>query len=157
VSGGLHFRAAEPDEADELAGMVMRGLAHWGHQERFPELIAEFEHENLPTPEFVRDNTVRVLEDDGRPVGFHGLRVEDEFVDLVYMFVEPTMIGTGLGRHLWDDAVTTGATLHRRMRILSDPGAVGFYRAMGAELEREVEVHPGFRLGLYWLDLDGHD
>jgi len=36
---------------------------------------------------------------------------------------------------------------------MSDPGAVGFYRAMGAEYERDVEISPGFRLGVFWYQL----
>lgn len=43
---------------------------------------------------------------------------------------------------------------HDRMLIMSDPDARGCYEAMGAALEAEVEVSPGFVLGKYWFELD---
>lgn len=39
------------------------------------------------------------------------------------------------------------------MLIMSDPGAMGFYEAMGAEFEKTVEVVPGFSLGVFWYQL----
>ncbi len=33
---------------------------------------------------------------------------------------------------------------------MSDPGSTGFYEAMGANLEDEIKVAPGFTLGEYW-------
>lgn len=40
------------------------------------------------------------------------------------------------------------------MLIMSDPDARGFYEAMGAALDAEVEVSPGFVLGKYWFELN---
>jgi GNAT superfamily N-acetyltransferase len=148
------FREARPDEAVALGELAMRGLAHWGHDQRFPELVEDFWRTERPTEDFVAANTVHVLEDaDGTTVGFYGLRREEGFVDLVYMFVEPEAIGQGHGRRLWRHAVDVAATLDTRMRVLSDPGAVGFYAAMGGVAERDVELRPGFSLRLYWVDL----
>jgi hypothetical protein len=131
------FREARPDEAVALGELAMRGLAHWGHDQRFPELVEDFWRTERPTEDFVAANTVHVLEDaDGTTVGFYGLRREEGFV-----------------RRLWRHAVDVAATLDTRMRVLSDPGAVGFYAAMGGVAERDVELRPGFSLRLYWVDL----
>jgi GNAT superfamily N-acetyltransferase len=150
----LSFRPARADEASQLGGLVMAGVRHWGHDVSFPEPVADLEANHLPTPEYVEESPVFVLEEDDRRVGFYGLRVHDDFVDLVYMFVDPDRIGGGLGRVLWDHAITEASQHGSRMRILSDPGAVGFYAAMGAELEKDIEVSPGFRLGLFWYPLE---
>jgi predicted N-acetyltransferase YhbS len=50
------------------------------------------------------------------------------------MWVEPEWIGTGVGRRLWQHAMTTaGNAGFVTLRIGADPGAEGFYRAMGAQ------------------------
>jgi len=40
---------------------------------------------------------------------------------------------------------------------MADPGAVGFYQAMGAILERHQEMAPGFSVGVYWYNLTTRD
>jgi GNAT superfamily N-acetyltransferase len=50
------------------------------------------------------------------------------------MWVQPEWIGTGVGRRLWQHAMTTaGNAGFVTLRIGADPGAEGFYRAMGAQ------------------------
>jgi hypothetical protein len=70
------------------------------------------------------------------------------------MFLEPDLIGRGYGRRLWSESLAVASGSHDRMLIMSDPGARGFYEAMGAVLEEEVAVAPDFSLGRYWYDLD---
>lgn len=152
-SVGPRFRRARPEEAELLGAMTIKGISHWGHDVNFPELVEDLKQNDLPTPAYVEGSPVFVLEQDGDVIGFYGLRQHDDFVDLVYMFLELGAIGNGYGRVLWEHAVTQAASLSSRMRILSDPGATGFYAAMGAELERDHEVAPGFLLGVFWYDL----
>lgn len=147
------MRDADPNEADDLTALFLRSIGHWGHPENFPELVADLVANDRVTREFIEDCTVRVLEDDGSVAGFYGLEQHDEFVDLKYMFLEPSYIGGGNGRALWDDAVAHAEHPSGRMRIVSDPMAKDFYRAMGSSLEKEVDVAPGFSLGLMWFDL----
>ncbi|MGO9078340.1 MAG: GNAT family N-acetyltransferase [Streptosporangiaceae bacterium] len=43
------------------------------------------------------------------------------------------MIGTGLGRQLWQHALSTASAAgFTSLRVEADPNAEGFYRAMGA-------------------------
>ncbi len=88
------------------------------------------------------------------PAGFYGLEQVDDDLDLTYLFLEPSLIGRGLGSRMWAHALERArATGRPRLRIVSDPEAIGFYAAMGARLERRVEVAPGFALGLMWFEL----
>lgn len=96
---------------------------------------------------------VTVAEEDGVIVGFYSLVDEDEYVELLRMFLDTDQIGKGYGKQLWLHAVEAASHLGDRLRILSDPGARGFYEAMGAVLEKEWESDPGFVLGIYWYDL----
>ncbi|WP_353814736.1 GNAT family N-acetyltransferase [Agromyces sp. SYSU T00266] len=150
----MDFRAARPHEADELGRLVLGGVAHWGHDVNFPDAVASLKEHDMPTAAFIEANTVEALVDDGRVVGFYSLVDEPEFVDLVHMFLAVDRIGTGDGRRLFERATSVAHGRADRMRILSDPAATGFYSAMGANLEREIEDAPGFMLGLMWFDLD---
>jgi GNAT superfamily N-acetyltransferase len=148
----MEFRRARADERDLLNEMTLAGIRHWGHHESHPEayagLVASVEAEDSP------DNfPVFVLEDDNEVAGFYELRDRGEHVELLRMFLQVDLIGKGFGRMLWDHAVNEAAETHDRMLIMSDPEAVGFYTAMGADLEKRQEVAPGVSIGVYWYEL----
>jgi GNAT superfamily N-acetyltransferase len=76
---------------------------------------------------------VTVFERDGAIHGFYGLDGDEPDGELWWLFVEPSAIGTGAGRALWEHATRKAVGLKwKRMRIEADPGAEGFYLAMGA-------------------------
>lgn len=149
------FRRATADDRDLLDEMSLAGVRHWGHHENHPDayagLAARLEKETGP-----ENHPVYVLEEDGEVVGFFELRDRGEHMELLRMFLTPERIGTGYGRRLWTEAVDVAARTHDRMLIMSDPGATGFYEAMGATFEDETTVAPGFTLGKYWYELHRH-
>lgn len=146
------FRRAQADERELLDEMTLAGVRHWGHHESHPDayqgLVASLEAESGP-----ENHQVFVLEEAGVVVGFFELRDRGDHIELVRMFLQPDQIGKGHGRRLWAESVVVASQSHSRMLIMSDPEAKGFYEAMGAVLEEEVAVAPGFVLGRYWYDL----
>ena len=69
----------------------------------------------------------------GEILGFYGFEPESEGIGLSHFFVAPAAIGRGVGRALWADAVARAKLLRqRRMIVVSDPNAAGFYARMGA-------------------------
>ena len=146
------FRPARPDEADLLGEIMLAGVRHWGHHENHPEAYAGLAG-HTPDGDHIEQHPTWVMEEDGEVAGFYGLVPAEDHVELLMMFLTVDRIGTGLGRRLWDHAVSEAARYGSRMRIGSDPSATGFYAAMGAELERTVEVAPGFELSIFWYDL----
>ena len=67
------------------------------------------------------------------------------------MMIEPSAIGTGCGRLLWDHAVSTAQALGISVITLdADPNAEPFYRRMGAETvgehDWEPPMMPGWRV-----------
>jgi GNAT superfamily N-acetyltransferase len=153
----MELRPARPEEADLLGRMVLAGVAHWGHDVNFPEAFEGLRRSGLPDVAFVAAHRVDVLDDGDEIVGFYSLVVGDGHVELVHMFLAVERIGTGCGRRLWDRAVKRARGLGPTLLIMADPAAKGFYAAMGAELEDDVEVAPGFALGRMWYDLDQVD
>ena len=151
----MEFRVASADESELLCQMVLDGVAHWGHDVNFPDAVAGLRASGMPDRDFISANLVEVLVDGTRVAGFYSLTPSGDDVELVHMFVASDRIGTGCGRRLWERAVARAASAAPRMMIMADPQAKTFYTAMGARLERDVEVSPGFSLGLMWYELGG--
>jgi GNAT superfamily N-acetyltransferase len=75
-----------------------------------------------------------VVEARGQVIGFAGLRLDGADAELTNLFVEPSAIGRGYGKQLWQHAIEVARPLGAMwLRIESDPFAEAFYRAMGAE------------------------
>lgn len=151
---GTVIRRATADDRALLDEMTLAGTRYWGHHENHPDayagLQARLERELGP-----ENHPVYVLEEDGEVLGFFELRDRGEHIELLRMFLEASLIGQGYGRKLWAEAVAVAVRTHDRMLIMSDPCAAGFYEAMGAILEDEITVAPGFTLSRYWYELRG--
>jgi len=86
-----------------------------------------------------------------------GSSEQPDTLDLEKLFVEPQWLGTGVGRalmaHAIDEARRRGA---KRLTILADPYAAGFYERNGARLlgEAPSDAIPGRSLPLYEIRLD---
>ena len=104
----------------------------------------------------VAAHEVHVLERDGVVLGWHRLTFHAESAELEDLWLEPTLIGKGLGRLLFDHA----AELARGhgSRVLewdAEPFARGFYEAMGGvEIGRTPSAaEPGRTLPRMRLEL----
>ena len=133
--------------------MTLDGIRYWGHDVNFPDAFAALTR-SVAEESSPEENPVYVLEEAGQIVGFFELRDRGEHIELLRMFLPTELIGRGYGKRLWEEAVEQARRSHQMMLIMSDPGARGFYEAMGADLDSEIEVAPGFVLGKYWYSLD---
>jgi GNAT superfamily N-acetyltransferase len=130
-TGAVKLRAARPDEAEALSGLVMRSKAYWGYDEAF--LAACREDLRLRRGEVVERRAV-VAERDGLVVGVATLEGDPPEGELGLLFVEPHAIGGGVGRALYEHGLREAGRLgFTRVTIESDPNAEAFYLAMGAE------------------------
>lgn len=130
VAENLSIRPASPDEAELLSDLALRSKAHWGYSQEFLEACCP---ELTLSPDYISSSPVFVLEEEKKIIGFYGLREQDDEVELLYLFVEPSRINRGYGRALWNHAVETAARLgSQRITIESDPYAEAFYQMMGA-------------------------
>jgi GNAT superfamily N-acetyltransferase len=154
------IRPAQPDDAAFLTGIALRAKAHWGYDDAF---MAAARHDLIVTAEQLMTDITFVLEQDGVAKGFYKLRpLTPHEVELTDLFLDPTAIGQGLGRALWEHALATASQAgYLLMSLESDPYAEGFYLHMGAQRIGEVEssVVPGRRLPRmsYSLVQEGED
>jgi GNAT superfamily N-acetyltransferase len=139
------YRPATLADADVLHALTQRSTMHWGYE---PEFL-EWEPESIAvTPAFLETAVTWILEADGIPIGYYALVPTPDALHLDKLFVEPGHIGTGCGKRLWNHAIDTARGMGADTLVfLADPNAGPFYRAMGAELVREIETtRPGWNL-----------
>lgn len=121
------------DEAGALSALALRSKGYWGYDAAF--LAACRSELTLSRDQAAAARVVR--DADGSVGGFYLLGPDPDGDpvrgELLMLFVDPSAIGSGIGRALLDDAVRYAA---RRgwsvLRVESDPGAEGFYVAHGA-------------------------
>jgi GNAT superfamily N-acetyltransferase len=149
------IRRAEPDEAPALAALQNRSSTHWGYPPGFFDWAPGASE--IPA-DYVRDNPVYALEEDGRVVGFYGFTKEGDDLLLDKLFVDIGRIGTGRGKVLWRHAVETARALgYGEFIIGSDPNAASFYRAMGATWYAEKPTgNPDWTVQMFRYALTSH-
>ena len=145
----LVIRAAAVSEAHLLTALMMRSKAYWGYS---PEFLEQAAPELTVSEQDIAEGNVSVAELAGRPVGMSMLDLAEP-PELVALFVEPDMIGTGVGRALLRQALERARTAGvESLLIESDPNAEPFYRAHRAvEIGRRTSSTTGRELTLLRL------
>jgi predicted N-acetyltransferase YhbS len=129
----MRVRLARAEEAAALTELCIRSKAHWGYA---PEFMRQAAKALTVTSAMIDKCRVLVAED--RNSGLLGIVAVEPAqaqgqVDLALLFVEPSAIGKGVGRTLFDAAVhLAGRQGGRSLSILADPFAAPFYERMGA-------------------------
>jgi GNAT superfamily N-acetyltransferase len=124
------LRTPRYDEAALLTDLCLRSKAVWGYDEAFIEACRS---ELTLTVSNLRSSTLKVAEMGGRLVGVAQVTVKGELAELDKLFVEPTRLRSGAGKALFEWATTTARDSGAVTTVIeADPGAVGFYRRMGA-------------------------
>jgi N-acetylglutamate synthase-like GNAT family acetyltransferase len=139
----IRIRRANSADCGELTRIAHAAKRLW----RYPEkLIRLWKADLTIMPEFVVHHPVYCAVHKSRVVGFYALSGKGATRDLEHMWVEPRMIGSGVGRLLFTHLVSH---LRRakvmRLTIASDPNAEGFYRRLGAHRVGSVASRPAGR------------
>jgi N-acetylglutamate synthase-like GNAT family acetyltransferase len=153
MSSDLTFRAALPDEVDALTELVIRSKAHWGYSDEFMESCRA---ELTIHPDQIAPSRITVAEAEGRVVAVASLEGEPLQGELGSLFVDPDMIGKGVGRGLFGHMADVARGIGIRTLVLdADPNAEPFYEAMGFVCVGVVSSGsiPGRTLNRYALDL----
>lgn len=131
------IRTALADESTTLSDIALNAKRHWGYPEHW---IKHWEADLTISPDFINNNHVYVVEEDGEIRGFYALCVTNEKAELEHMWVSPQYIGTGIGKVLFLDAMERAAQMNvSEVELSADPNAAGFYERMGAEKIGEVD------------------
>ena len=124
------IRPVRIDDIPALSDLAFRSKAHWGYDEAFMSACRE---ELTVTPAGIARCPTFVY-DDGSLCGFYQLSITGEEADIALFFVDPPMIGRGIGQALWRHMVGEARRVGvARIAIEADPDAEGFYLRMGAK------------------------
>ncbi len=156
MTGHSKVRAAAHGEAAALSSLAMRSKAHWGYSDAFMMVCRE--ELTYSGPQIESDNyEFFVCEAEGRIAGFYVLKLlTPSSAELEALFVEPDLIGRGLGRTLIEHAKKKTYDLGiRQLVIQGDPNAEAFYEAAGGvrDGQRESGSIPGRFLPVFRIDL----
>ena len=130
-----------------MSELAFRSKASWGYDSAFMEKVAPA---FLVDADYIAQYPVYVLEADGRLAGFYGFKILEGEPFLHDLWLEPRLIGAGLGRMLWEHLLGTARAQHYpRFLIESDPNAEPFYLHMGAiRIGDRISPETGRRLPL---------
>jgi len=125
----LKIRRANPNESEILTALAHAAKRHW----RYPEnWIEAWKAELTITQDFIADNEVFVAIVEGEIAGCCAL-VVNTIAELEHMWIDPQLMGNGVGRALFEHATRRAQALgFRSLELSADPNAEGFYQHMGA-------------------------
>jgi GNAT superfamily N-acetyltransferase len=131
----IEFRTAKPSEAEKLYKLAIVSKAHWGYSSEFMEACKdELSHtpHQLASEEYIYNVAVK----NESIIGFYKLEnIHQETILLEALFVDPTVIGVGVGRKLYEHAKQVGADNGAEfIEVQSDPNAEGFYKSVGMKI-----------------------
>lgn len=127
----VSLRPARPEEAPAISALALRSKAHWGYSADFIEACRDDLTIDRDWCDGIR---VQVAERAGRLLGYSRISGEPPRGGVLDgLFVDPSVIGQGVGIALLRRAVDLAASLGMRvLSIESDPHAEAFYLAAGA-------------------------
>lgn len=127
---GHLIRLAVEHEARLLSDLALRSKAHWGYDGAFLE---QARRELIVDEQEIHDGKVCVAERNGRILGFSVLHADADPPELTALFVDPDVIGHGVGAALLRHQLSRARCLGVAALIIeSDPNAEPFYRTQGA-------------------------
>lgn len=158
MTAPFRLRPARPDESADLSELMLRSKAHWGYG---PDFMAKCVEALTFTPERIANGQVMAAQCDRTDDLFGVCEVVSlgRHASLEKLFVDPQVMGLGVGRALFDWAAQTAADAGcESMVIESDPDAEAFYERMGARRVGEApsEVIPGRMLPMMVYRIPGH-
>jgi len=120
----------ETADSIALSDLALRSKAHWGYDAVFLEACRA---ELAITPTRIANEEIwKAVDDSGRLLGFYALDIENGDGEIMDVFVEPSAIGDGVGRALFDHMFERAKTLGcRTLFVDADPNAEGYYKRMG--------------------------
>jgi N-acetylglutamate synthase-like GNAT family acetyltransferase len=124
------IRQAKPSEDKLLSQLAFESKSYWPYDEEY--LTAAREHIQITNEQIIRDH-VYVCENGEDINGFYHFHYSGDASELVWFFVHPSSIGTGIGNILWNHVIKLIRELDiKEFIIKSDPNAESFYIKYGA-------------------------
>jgi GNAT superfamily N-acetyltransferase len=123
------------EDAVALTHIAVAAKGHWGYPQSW---LRHWEEALTITPEYIERHPTYIATLGEAFVGFCALQFEPREPSealLDHLWVAPSWSRRGIGRALFAHAKNVARQRHaKRLKIVGDPHAEGFYRRMGATL-----------------------
>jgi N-acetylglutamate synthase-like GNAT family acetyltransferase len=127
----IEIRRAHANEAEVLTAIAHAAKRHWHYPE---DWIEQWKLDLTITPEFIAEHEMFVALVDENIVGCCALVLTDSLAEIEHMWMRPELMGSGIGRALFEHAKHRAEERGAQVLELSaDPNAEGFYARMGAQ------------------------
>lgn len=139
----VRLRSARPADAPRLTRIAHAAKRHWGYPDAW---IVLWRAGLTVRASHLRRHAVTVALSRGRIAGYVSVRIEGRVAELEHLWVQPAVIGRGVGRALFAHALCRCA--RRGVRVLgvtADPNAADFYRSRGGRDAGTVRSVPAPR------------
>jgi len=144
MESSMEIRKAEISEATILSKIAYDSKSFWGYSQ---ELLELWKDDLTITPEFITTNVVRCATVKTTIIGFYALTISDSNFELEHLWIKPSYIGKGAGSKLLADATRQVAVQKgKKLKILTDPNAEGFYLKKGAVRIGKLPSKPAGRM-----------
>jgi N-acetylglutamate synthase-like GNAT family acetyltransferase len=132
----LQIRRAIPAESDALTALAHAAKRHWNYPESW---IAQWKDDLTITRDFIVNNEVFVAMVDGETAGCSALVLSEAHAELEHMWIDPTQMGKGIGRALFERVSARAREVGApALELSADPYAEKFYERMRARRIGEV-------------------
>lgn len=140
------IRPGKIEEAQILTNLSFESKRHWAYPEEYLDV---WKHELTITSDYIKKNDVLVFESEGEVLGYYSIIALEKDIELAgiridkgywleHMFIAPEYIGRGIGSMMFDHLRKRCEMRGiRKLGILSDPNARGFYEKMGCNYQGE--------------------
>jgi GNAT superfamily N-acetyltransferase len=148
----FRVRRAAPADGERLREVMAASKAHWGYERTRVDDWAR--GEDFSAARFGK-REIYAAEVDGRLVAWFSLTPSTAGTcHLDDLWVEPSSIGRGVGRRLFEEASARARESNcSALEWDTDPNAQGFYERMGARVVGEVTSSWGRQLPVMRLEL----
>lgn len=148
----IQIRPLMPEDATAVSELAIRSKSVWGYS---PEQMAVFRRDLTITGEEISDSIANGATIAGQLIGYYAVRTGEREAELEHIFVDPAWLRKGVGstllRHALHECRQRG---HRRVIVLSDPKAAGFYEKANAVLIESIPSSiPGRTIPKFQFDL----
>ena len=152
ASDEIQLRPLTPDDAAAVSELAIRSKSVWGYS---AEKMAVFCKELTISREELSNRIATGAVIAGEMVGYYTLKEGSDEAELEQIFVDPAWLKKGVGskllQHALDECLQRG---YRRVIVLSDPNAAGFYTKAGADLIENIRSSiPGRTIPKFQFDL----
>lgn len=148
------IRLAVFSEVKLLSQLSMRSKAYWPYDQEF---IRDCEDDLRLDPRHFKNEMVCVHEINGKISGYYAFCESDGESEMIALFVEPELVGSGIGHKLWKHSIDFAKKQRwSHFKVVADPyAAEKFYLKLGCKQIGEIKspVREGRVLPLLQFDV----